>query len=106
MAKRLTRGQKAARTRAKNKAQAERAAKREAKQAERERKAEEKARRDARGPCVCGKRHRESFKYWECEQKAANKECSCPPYWRRRWESHSYAHECPLYDPLFGALKR
>lgn len=113
MAKRLTPGQKAARTRAKNKARAEREAKRASKQAERERKAEEKARRDARGPCVCGKKHRDAYKYWECEQKLAKIECTCPPYWHRpnpktgkRWLSHSYTHGCPLAEKGMEQARR
>jgi hypothetical protein len=101
MGKRLTPSEKRRRTMEKNR----RAADRIARKLERERKAEEKKKRAARGPCkVCGKTHRDAYKYWECEQKLSALECTCPAYWHRtgengtRWFSHSYTHGCPLAE--------
>lgn len=50
-----------------------------------------------RQPCeTCGKSHQTFSRMESCRQKARKTECGCPPYWRRRWETHSFVYDCPL----------
>lgn len=111
MGKRLTPGQKAARTRAKNKKLREQEAARAARAAEKQKRADAKAERERkkaereerRKPCAhCGKRHRSHAAMLQCGDKAAKLSCTCPPYWHKvrrrgeRWLSHSQPHGCAL----------
>lgn len=44
----------------------------------------------------CGKTHQTFTAMDACAAKHTKLQCTCPPYWRRRWESHSFVYGCPL----------
>lgn len=50
-------------------------------------------------PCEhCGRSHQTFHRMDACKQKHKTQECACPRYWRVRWTSHSFLHECPLAE--------